>query len=252
MQTPSEKIVLNTLNATSLLDKSLARKPNKSIISILSLDKFLRRFGTFIRTDSSRQNERCLALRMELRKIFLTEEIELKMLAAAIDDLLEDPASVPEVNPEPETFTVQLAEPEAWNAIKLLKIYDRLFYKVHMAQCLDAWKYPDSQMLDGANPPPHPQHKAKQLRDNASKSLKRYTSTIWAKVRGLYDDIDKNRVRKTRPAAQKPDKSKTNGDATEKAAKSANGDIPLNPAELPETETPAEPDYASPAPPIAS
>lgn len=224
MLIPEKKIVFNTLSAVSFIDPEFQDKGRTDIIHINSIDKFMRRFGSYARIPTNKYNNDALELRTKLRRLYLAEKLNLESAAAAIEDLFADPDEVPETSPNAAELKILLAEPECWNGIKLLKLYDRIFYRVHMATSLDAWKYPDSglKMLDGSEPPEQPLKKAHQLRATSATCIRRYCSEVWNKCHTFYkergfdnrEDRLKRRQRNNQQSVSEsaPDK-KTNGDA---------------------------------------
>lgn len=188
MLRPKSTIKLHNHNSTFLLDQAF-HPPNATLktITLNSLDNFLNRFGGYARKTDSQYHEFSLRLRNEMRALFLEEKKTLQASQQEIESLvLKDPdILVPTIADHAEDFTITFHEPESWNGVRLLLIYDELFYRVHLTQCSDSWNYEASE---------DPYKSANRIRNEAGKVMRRYLSKCHKAVNQLYVDIKDGRT----------------------------------------------------------
>ncbi len=188
MLRPKSSIQLHNHNSTYLLDQAFHPKDsNLATITLSSLDNFLTRYGNYVRKRDSQYHEFALQLRSEIRGLFLDEKKTMDAFHSQIQSLVfQDPdALVPTAVDHAQDFTITFGEPESWNGIRLLLIYDQLFYRVHLTQCSDSWNY------DAADDPYKTAHRA---RNEAGRTMRRYLSKCHKAVNQLYVDIKDGRT----------------------------------------------------------
>ena len=188
MLRPKSSIKLHNHNSTFLLDQVFhPPSANLKTITLNSLDSFLNRFGGYARKQDSQYHEFSLRLRNEMRSLFLDERKALQTYHDDIQSLvLKDPdILVPTLADHAEDFTITFHEPESWNGVRLLLIYDELFYRVHLTQCSDSWNYETNN---------DPYKAASRVRNDAGKVMRRYLSKCHKAVNQLYVDIKDGRT----------------------------------------------------------
>ena len=188
MQRPKSLIKLHNRNSTFLLDQAFhPPDSNLKTITLNSLDNFLNRFGGYARKQDSQYHEFSLELRNQLRSLFRDEKKIMEAYREEIESLIvKDPdILLATIADDTENFTITFHEPESWNGVRLLLIYDELFYRVHLTHCSDSWDYESTD---------DPYKSACRIRNEAGKVMRRYLSKCHKAVNQLYVDIKDGRT----------------------------------------------------------
>ena len=207
MKTPTQRVTLYSRNSAGVIDHAYSpmKVGTAAFIPISQLDTYLARFGRWARLTRSPYHAAALRMRGELRKVYVTEKLHIIRLFEELETLLSDDAKNYSIADDAgQTFALTFTEPESWNGIRLVELYDKFHHTVHVAQCTDSWAYTDEDHARDHEEAPddasfrdtpyhrnHPYHRAIARRNEASRAMRRYLSITHKTASDAYKAIDK-------------------------------------------------------------